>query len=162
MSYPLEAFEYVDAASLEPGSVAADDSGNWFLIARKAGASSNQAVRLTRSDRYGDVGDLLSQLECNVFSVRLPFQVSFRVEDLFDLRRTPDGPFPGSILLAEPPAIYTIDNERHLIGLNGQEINEGTVHRSRARYLKWSIWLVDAHGRMVGDTPLVEIDASGL
>lgn len=160
MNYPLEAFNYVDVSTVEPGTIVADDSGSWFLIARKSGAASNQAVRLTAGTHGGSLGDLLSRPDGSVFAVAHPYSTSIRVDDLFDLRKTADGPFPGTILLAQPPAIYTVDTERHLISLAGQEIDEGTVHRQRARFMKWSVWLIDRRGRQVGDQPLVEVDAA--
>lgn len=161
MVYPLEAFSYVDISTVEPGTIVADDSGSWFLVARKHGMASNQAIRLTVGPHGGGPGDLLSSPDGCVFAVAHPYSTSIRVDDLFDLRKTLDGHFPGTILLAQPLAIYTVDTERHLISLAGQEIDEETVHRLRARFMKWSVWLIDPQGRKVGDQPLVEVDAAG-
>lgn len=162
MSYPLEAFKYASAANVEPGTIVADERGNWYMIARKTDATSNQAVRLSRRDGRagGDPGDLLSSINERVFAVAAPYTTSIRVDDLFDLRHNDGGSYPGTILLAEPPAIFTVDQDRHLIGLNGHEINEATVHTRRARYTKWSVWLLDPQGRQVGETPLVAVDTT--
>ncbi|WP_315386614.1 hypothetical protein [uncultured Stenotrophomonas sp.] len=160
MSFPLEAFKYTSAANVAPGTIVADERGNWYMVARKIGATANQAVRLNRNDNDGALGDLLSTIDERVFAVSAPYTTSIRAEDLFDLRRTQDGPYPGAVMLAEPLAIFTFDNERHLIGLDGHEIDENTVHTRRARIMKWSVWLVDQHGRQVGDRPLVEVDAT--
>lgn len=160
MAYPLEAFKYLPAGSVAPGTIVADDTGAWFMAARRSGATSNQLVRLSRNDNGGDAGDLVSSIDGRVFAVSAPYTTSIRVADLFDLRRGQDGPFPGSILLAEPLAIFTVDTDRRLIGLDGNEINEDTVDRRRARFMRWSVWLLDPHGRQVGENPLVEIDAT--
>jgi hypothetical protein len=161
MNFPLEAFKYVCITRAEPGTIAADDNGNWFLMARTSGAANNQAVRLSRGPNGTPPGELVSPSENDrVFIVSAPYSCSIRVDDIFDMRRREDGPLLGAILLAEPLAIFTVDSERRLIGLDGHEIDAATVHRQRARYVKWSVWLIDPHGRQVGDKPLVEIDAT--
>lgn len=160
MSYPLEAFTYVSASSVAPGTIVADDRGNWYLVAQKTDATSNRLVRLSRNENGGGPGDLLSSIEERVFAVAAPYKTSVRVTDLFDLRRSKDGPFLGTIIIAERLAIFTFDSERCLIGLDGRQVDESTVHSRRARFMKWSVWLLDAHDRKVSDTPLVEIDAT--
>ncbi len=160
MSYSLEAFTYQDFNGLNPGTVFADEDGRWYMTARLAGRDENLALRLDSNDQGAGLGSLVANVRERVFAVLPPYSISIRVDDLFDLRKSSDGPFSGTILLASPPAIYAVGHERKLIGLNGHEIDEDTVHRRRARYLQWSVWLVDPQGKTVGNGPLVSVDAT--
>ena len=160
MSYSLDAFEYRDFSELEPGTVFADERGRWYMAARLLGRNETMALRLDSGEHDNGIGDLIANVSERVFAVAKPYGTSIYVDDLFDLRRSTSGPFPGCIMLASPLAIFGFGHERRMIGLNGYEIDEGSVHRERARYLKWSVWLVDADRKKVGDSPLVSIDAS--
>lgn len=160
MSYSLNAFSYKALSDLEPGTVFADEDGRWYMAARLTGRTDNMALRLDGGENDSGIGDLVSGVGERVFAVASPYSTSIYVDSLFDLRKSADGPFPGSIMLASPLAIFGFGHERRLIGLDGHEIDEGSVHRRRARYLRWSVWLLDSGGRKIGDAPLVAVDAS--
>lgn len=158
MSYPLEAFRYVKAGTVAPGTVYVTTDGDWFM-AVLIDQDRNGAIRLTRSEQGMEPGSVIIDPDHMVLAVTAPYRTSIRVDSISGLVKGNGNSFLGSILLAEPISIYCQDvHQRVLYGLNGIETDERSWDRFRSRYLAWSVHLVDEEGRDALSEPLVRVD----
>jgi hypothetical protein len=157
MSYPIDALKSARADQLRPGAFFFDGHGQWFLSAQRADRQTVGAIRLTRRGE-ALLGSYIPDPHGEAFAVSEPYTVQIAVDDYSEM--VTDGQFLGSILAGSPNTIFAAENDRALFSLDGLEQGDGAPTSRRWRFLRWSGWLVDEHGRRVGNQPLFTVDAN--
>lgn len=156
MSIPVRALYAADASQI-PAGCFFTTGDQWYLSvnANNGNAGNSSAIVLTGEG----AGGFLSNPYGVATYIGGDYSVDIRAEGI-DATIAGDGPWIPALLLGTKLTIFCKQfGSDRIFTIDGESSQGAEVAYDRRRFAHWQGWLVDKHGRTIGEEPLFTVEA---
>ncbi|GAB3054139.1 hypothetical protein GCM10027214_16790 [Stenotrophomonas tumulicola] len=156
MSIPVHALFAADASQV-PAGCFFTTGDEWYLSvnANNGNEGGSSAILLTGEG----AGGFVSNPYGTATYISGDYSVDLRADSVAGVV-TGDGPWIPTLMLGSRLTIFCKQfGSDRLFTIDGQPSEGGGVAYDRRRFTKWQGWMVDKHGRTMGNEPLFTVEA---